>query len=311
MLLLISVTLLLVGNIQADSAGAWNYIRTDADNGPESWNSNVAFPECAGASNSPIAIQEADSTEVAAVAWELTGWDTAHSWTVDDKHRTFEYGLEGDKKITTEGGGLVNKYNLLQFHYHWGGDNTKGSEHTLNGKEYPMEVHFVHWNSEYATAGEAIASEDADALAVLGFFFEIQAEDNDELAPYITQMEAARNHENYTTEGVNVDNLSIPVKYAMTGNYYRYMGGLTTPGCNQIVRWTVFDTTIKISAAQMSKIRTQSQTYLDQYGEDFYRDPQPIGSRIVAKYDVNYLNSASLNVACLSLAFLSVIIKYL
>lgn len=61
----------------------------------------------------------------------------------------------------------------------------------------------------------------------------------------------------------------------------------------------------------MSKIRTQSQTYLDQYGEDFYRDPQPIGSRIVAKYDVNYLNSASLNVACLSLAFLSVIIKYL
>jgi len=31
-------------------------------------------------------------------------------------------------------------YTLLQFHFHWGSDNSKGSEHFLNGKQYSAEV---------------------------------------------------------------------------------------------------------------------------------------------------------------------------
>lgn len=27
-----------------------------------------------------------------------------------------------------------------QFHFHWGSTNSKGSEHTINSKQYPMEV---------------------------------------------------------------------------------------------------------------------------------------------------------------------------
>lgn len=38
---------------------------------------------------------------------------------------------------------------------------------------------------------------------------------------------------------------------AMEGSYYRYFGGLTTPGCEQVVEWTVFDTPIGISATQV------------------------------------------------------------
>lgn len=32
-------------------------------------------------------------------------------------------------------------YQFLQFHLHWGSDNSKGSEHTIDGKKYPAEVH--------------------------------------------------------------------------------------------------------------------------------------------------------------------------
>ena len=43
---------------------------------------------------------------------------------------------------TVTGGGLPdNTYESLQFHLHWGNGTTAGgSEHTVDGKRYPMEV---------------------------------------------------------------------------------------------------------------------------------------------------------------------------
>ena len=31
-------------------------------------------------------------------------------------------------------------YTPVQFHFHWGGDVQKGSEHKVDGKQYEMEV---------------------------------------------------------------------------------------------------------------------------------------------------------------------------
>ena len=38
------------------------------------------------------------------------------------------------------GGGLNGVYTTVQFHFHWGPDNSVGSEHTVNGKKYAAEV---------------------------------------------------------------------------------------------------------------------------------------------------------------------------
>ena len=42
--------------------------------------------------------------------------------------------------MRTHGGGLTGGYKPVQFHFHWGADNTRGSEHVLDNKHYPMEV---------------------------------------------------------------------------------------------------------------------------------------------------------------------------
>ena len=44
------------------------------------------------------------------------------------------------KVYNVSGGGLTGVYTTVQFHFHWGPDNSVGSEHTVNGKEYAAEV---------------------------------------------------------------------------------------------------------------------------------------------------------------------------
>ena len=39
-----------------------------------------------------------------------------------------------------EGGPLENKYELKQFHFHWGNANSVGSEHVIGDKVFAAEV---------------------------------------------------------------------------------------------------------------------------------------------------------------------------
>ena len=65
-------------------------------------------------------------------------------------------------------------YQILQLHFHWGKVDTRGSEHTLNGVEYPLELHIVHVRQDFLDAGDvATALATGDGLAVTGFFFEV------------------------------------------------------------------------------------------------------------------------------------------
>ena len=61
---------------------------------------------------------------------------------------------------------------MLQLHFHWGADDSKGSEHTINGEEFPMEMHIVH-KKVGLTVEDALAT--SDGLAVVGQMFQVLA----------------------------------------------------------------------------------------------------------------------------------------
>ncbi len=41
------------------------------------------------------------------------------------------------------GGPLSHTYQAAQFHFHWGKTSDRGSEHTVDGKEYAAEVNDI------------------------------------------------------------------------------------------------------------------------------------------------------------------------
>jgi carbonic anhydrase len=53
----------------------------------------------------------------------------------------------------------VEKYKLLQFHFHWGRGTGEGTEHLVNGNAEEFEIHFVSVKigGEDPTAGDARA----------------------------------------------------------------------------------------------------------------------------------------------------------
>ena len=77
------------------------------------------------------------------------------------------------------------------MHWHWGSDSSKGSEHTIDGKEYPIEIHLVHVNTKYYDANGA-PSDDTfsmpDGLAVLGIMYEVSTEDNANLTSILSKV---------------------------------------------------------------------------------------------------------------------------
>ncbi|XP_016096207.1 putative carbonic anhydrase 5 [Sinocyclocheilus grahami] len=75
--------------------------------------------------------------------------------------------------VGVRGGGLKHKYTVLQFHFHWGGEdlvNHPGSEHSLNGHKSPLEMHIVSRRSDLK---DSTAAKVQDGFAMMGFISRI------------------------------------------------------------------------------------------------------------------------------------------
>lgn len=183
-----------------------------------------------------------------------------------------------DNSSELSGGPLDKKYTFAQYHFHWGKNDSEGSEHRVNGKMSPAELHLVHWNSEsHPSFKDAVGSGDPNGLCVLGFFLEIGAE-NASLKPITDLLPKVKKAGSSEPIPGKFD-LKAVLPAALT-DYYTYDGSLTTPPLAECVKWIVFKKPLPVSAAQMEALRALD----DSQGHPMvgnYRPPCPLHSRTV------------------------------
>jgi carbonic anhydrase len=142
---------------------------------------------------------------------------------------TVQAGYDPGSSIA-EGGA---SYALAQFHFH------APSEHTLDGRSYPLEIHLVHLDG----AG--------NPALVVGVF----VKEGRENAALDRVFKSLPKHEGEKAEpaGATVDAAALlPADRA----HFAYDGSLTTPPCSEGIRWRVMRQPIEMSASQIEAYRS-------------------------------------------------------
>jgi len=121
-----------------------------------------------------------------------------------------------------------HEYALVQFHFH------APSEHTVDGRHFPMELHLVHKDQD-------------GKLAVVGVLLE-EGERNkayDVIWSNVPEESGGKRH---------LENVRLEVEDLIpkTGGTWRYEGSLTTPPCSEGVRWFVATEPVSLSKEQIA-----------------------------------------------------------
>lgn len=175
---------------------------------------------------------------------------------------------DAEAGIILKGGALEQEYVFDQMHFHW------GSEHTIDGRRFALELHMVHHDRRYSLR-EALKVK--NGVAVLGVLFHISAFEN----------VAIQNILNSVAEIATVVGGEAPIKGAIRAadllphhkeTYFRYEGSLTTPSCMEAVVWTVFTQSLPLSLDQLEALKMVKSSNGTELSHN-YRQVQPLNSR--------------------------------
>ena len=202
----------------------WSY---EGATGPEHWGDLSPKFRAAkdGRRQSPIDIRRASAVDVNLPPLEFRYRENPAVF-VNNGH-TLEH-TQGDESrlvIASE------RYDLKQFHFH------TPSEHTIDGRHAPAEIHLVH-------------SGKGGRTVVISVLIEEGAIDPD-LAEAIHAM--PHNRGGKATVGAPFDAIGfLPEKR----DYYRYEGSFTTPPCTEGVTWIVMKDPFLGSSGAIDELRS-------------------------------------------------------
>uniref|UniRef100_A0A3Q3R0E1 Carbonic anhydrase n=1 Tax=Monopterus albus TaxID=43700 RepID=A0A3Q3R0E1_MONAL len=231
---------------------------------------------CSGGAQSPVNIvTRSVQRDEHLIPFKLTGYEKKlHGHLINNGH-TIQMDLPSSLKI--ERGNLTVPYKALQFHLHWGKNGGPGSEHTIDGEQFPMEMHVVHIKEEYDCLSQA--AKDGTGVAVLGFFFQVLLSEYLKFDPLIDALKNITYPTNRTTlRGVSLD-MFLPSRDNLT-KYFRYDGSLTTPNCSEGILPFYHNVTCLLSLLQLasfSQLRFSDGNHM----VNTYRPVQPLNGRQV------------------------------
>lgn len=238
---------------------SWDY-STGAD-GPSNW--YKLKPTCAGPWQSPINI---DPNKVVSMSNKGSmrillesgkNLTSVEQYSVTNNGHSVEISFPPKTWRMQFGDDETNAFEVSQIHFHWGNDNTQGSEHTMCGRQYAIEAHMVCFAKNlYGTVGEAIGS--PVGLSVLGILANVTTDiSTDTLIDRMTGLEAALSKVIDSSAETKIDafNLTKLVTIDEGRYFYRYPGSLTTPPCTTNVEWNLLKAIFTVTPCQIDLFR--------------------------------------------------------
>lgn len=218
----LAIVFVLVGAMAAfaGSEAHWSY---SGATGPDKWGElSPSWAICgSGHYQSPIDIRDALKAPLPPLKADIKA--TPLTFGLDGP--TFAVPYQPGSWLTINGA----RYELQAFHFH------HQSEHTVDGKHYPMECHMV-----LRQEGSGHNN------AVMGVFIE-KGKENAMLSQFWNQLPRDKKKKVKAVQ-VNVGDL-LPANK----DYYMYEGSMTTPGCPQGVRWFVLKQPAEASQDQIDR----------------------------------------------------------
>ncbi|KAJ1270882.1 hypothetical protein BS78_06G084800 [Paspalum vaginatum] len=230
--------------------------------GPDHWGAlSPNFTRCAsGTSQSPIDIATAAAVCDPALGPLRRDYTVANATLVDNVVNVALRFDAGAGSVSVGG----KPYGLKQVHWH------SPSEHTVDGRRFPVELHMVH------------ASDDGD-VAVVAVLYRFGKPD-----PFVWQIQdklgalyaEACDAEKGAAPALPAGNLSLWPLRLDSHAYYRYVGSFTTPPCTENVVWSVLAQVRDMSVDQAAALMAP----LEQDYRRNNRPTQPMNGRVVQLY---------------------------